>query len=70
MMIIVECGGNLLRTLVLQEAATEAQYLPYMWFPPLAMLRGLIWITNGAIYGTRLGFSNWMTIGDGVMFKR
>ena len=59
-------GGNLLRTIVQQEAATEAEYLPYMWFPPLAMLRGLIWITNGAVYGTRLGFDNWTTIGDGT----
>ena len=35
MMIMVECGGQLITIMIEQEGTTEATYAPYMWLPPL-----------------------------------
>ena len=31
-----------------QEGTTEATYAPYMWLPPLVMLRAAIWLCMSA----------------------
>ena len=52
-----------------QPGATEDQYLPYMWFPPMAMMRGLLWLCTSAVFNTQITFANWNEVGDGVLPK-
>merc|ERR1719487_2074306 len=68
-MIVVQCGSTLLDIIINQPGAQESQYMPYMWFPPMAMMRGLLWLCSGAIFGTKITFENWGTVGDGVIVK-
>jgi ABC-type multidrug transport system ATPase subunit len=69
MEIAVECGLQLIDILVNQPGSTEAQYLPYMWFPPMVMIRGMLWLATAAVFNTKITFQNWTKVGDGVLPK-
>jgi len=63
----VQAGSTLLVEIVTNPTVgfDEAPYLPYMWFPPLAMLRSLLWLTYGAVFGQRCDWTNLETYGFG-----
>lgn len=40
-----------------------------MWFPPLVLMRGLLWLIYGAAYNSKCDFSNLSTYGNGAVMR-
>lgn len=40
-----------------------------MWFPPLVLIRGLLWLIYGAAFGARIDFTNLSTYGNGAVMR-
>jgi ABC-type multidrug transport system ATPase subunit len=67
----VQAGTTVLTQLVLDSnlGDSEMPYLPYMWFPPLVLLRGILWLTYGAAFNAPIDWSNFVTYGNGGVFR-
>mmetsp|Transcript_7258 Transcript_7258/g.9422 ORF Transcript_7258/g.9422 Transcript_7258/m.9422 type:complete len:560 (+) Transcript_7258:1-1680(+) len=67
----VQAGTTLLVQLILNPniGADEVPYLPYMWFPPLVMIRGLLWLIYGAAFNAKVDMSNLAEYGNGAIMR-
>jgi len=67
----VQAGTTLLLQNILNPdiGDDETPYLPYMWFPPLVLLRALLWLIYGAAFKSKLEWSNLTTYGNSGFFR-
>jgi ABC-type multidrug transport system ATPase subunit len=47
----------------------ETPYLPYMWFPPLVMLRCILWLAYGAAFNAPCTLANLGTYGNSAVSR-
>ena len=69
--ISVQAGQTVLIQLLTNPAVgyNEVPYLVYMWFPPITMLRCLLWLIYGAAFNSPCTFENFGYYGYGSIYR-
>jgi len=67
LVIIVECGRNMMQQLAFNPYTPEESYTFWMCIPPIPMIRGMYWLGLAGLTRTRIDFENWGEFADGVI---
>merc|ERR1719424_71337 len=67
--LLITAGSTVIRVVLFTPDYSDEQYNTYMWFPPMAMLRSVIYLTYASGFGEEITAENWKYAGKGVMYK-